>query len=221
MAPELGPLRRSSDRGSLVATVLLGLIVCGAVAAGYCYRHDLLRLLGSKSNLATATNQFAGTNQGPQAQALWTSNLDTVRIPEALAAGSIHGAEFRCEVSSLTGGALSLRQGKKWPPDLAVAVLLSGRHSEELSGKTFVVPPEHTPPVPMIIVRWKDAQGQAQKEEIAAGYAMKVSFGQATNGHMPGKIYLALPDEARSIIAGSFSAEIRKTSPQSVPQTRR
>jgi hypothetical protein len=38
-------------------------------------------------------------------------------------------------------------------------------------------------------------------------------FGQATNAHIPGRIYLCLPDPARSFVAGAFDAEIRKPSP--------
>ena len=40
-------------------------------------------------------------------------------------------------------------------------------------------------------------------------------FGQATNGHMPGRIYLCLPDPDKSFVAGTFDAKIliRKTPP--------
>jgi hypothetical protein len=45
-------------------------------------------------------------------------------------------------------------------------------------------------------------------------------FGQATNQHMPGKIYLCLPDPAKSFVAGTFDAEIKKWTPPKPPHAK-
>ena len=43
-------------------------------------------------------------------------------------------------------------------------------------------------------------------------------IGEAANGRMPGKIYICLPDENKSFVAGTFDAEIRKPPPPKPPK---
>jgi hypothetical protein len=38
---------------------------------------------------------------------------------------------------------------------------------------------------------------------------MKLEFGTAKDGKIPGKIFLRLPDEAGSFLVGTFEAEIK------------
>ena len=38
---------------------------------------------------------------------------------------------------------------------------------------------------------------------------MKLEFGTAKNGKIPGKIHLRLPDDAGSFVVGTFEAEIK------------
>jgi hypothetical protein len=213
----LGPLQRSSDRGSFIAAVLLALLVCAGALTLYVYRQDLLRLISREPGAArTSIPTDHGTNAPTQPHTngiRWTLDLNVVTIPNSRAAGKIHGNDFCYEMASLTGGTLSLRQGKQWPPELAVAVLLSANQSEQLSGKSFAIPLGRNPPVPTVIVRWKDTQQQPQKLEVTGGYALQVSFGQATNGRMAGKIYLAVPDDSQTVVAGTFDAEIKPMPP--------
>ncbi len=89
---------------------------------------------------------------------------------------------------------------------------LFARQGEELSGKTVQIPADR-PRAPHVVLRWKDAQQQAQSETISRGYALNVVFGEATNARLAGKIYLCLPDEPKSFVAGTFDAEIRKAPP--------
>jgi hypothetical protein len=102
-----------------------------------------------------------------------------------------------------------LRQGKSFQPDLGISVALFARRSEELSGQTVVIAPTRPPPVPRVTLRWKEAPQQALQEVIDGGYAMKLSFGRVTNGHLPGRLYIALPGGSKSYAAGTFEAEIR------------
>ena len=139
----------------------------------------------------------------------WTLVLTNAVIPETLAAGSIHGHGFRCERATLQGGNLTLRQGKSGPPDLGFTIYLFAKAGEELSGKSVEVTAERAPPLPRVELRWKDDQ-QPAKQNFNGGYALKVVFGDAAGGRMPGKLYICLPDEAKSFVAGTFDAEIRK-----------
>jgi hypothetical protein len=144
----------------------------------------------------------------------WTLDITNVEIPDSPAVGSIHSNGFYCERSTLQGGTLTLRQGKSWPPDVGVTIQLVAKQGEELSGKTVEIPADRPPPVPHVILRWKDEQREPITHNVNnGGYALKVIFGDAANGRMPGKLYLSLPDDEKSFVAGTFDAEIRRANP--------
>jgi hypothetical protein len=141
-------------------------------------------------------------------------DLDKARIPEGDVQGMLHGQPFTPAREILQGGNLSIRQGAGWPPELAVAILFPAKHGEELSGKSVKITPDQTPPRPKVVLRWKDEQGKAASRTFADGYALILDFGQASNGRMPGKLFIALPDDEKSVLAGSFNAEIRAPEPR-------
>jgi hypothetical protein len=147
---------------------------------------------------------------GKSADRNWKLDLAEAGFPEANVAGRIHGTTFMCDRVTLQGGTLSFRQGHAWPPDLGLTVLLAAKQGEELSGKSFHISTNLEPLEPKIVLRWKDDQQKAVTRNFTGDYAMKLQFGEAANGRMPGKIYVCLPDESKSYIAGSFDAEIRK-----------
>ena len=39
-------------------------------------------------------------------------------------------------------------------------------------------------------------------------YAMKLAFGEKKDGKLPGTIYICLPDQNESFVAGTFSVEM-------------
>lgn len=207
-ASNLGPLRKRKEipLGGLAVLLLLA----GAVGAAYHFRHSLFGLAKGTSLVrslqeSNTTNSAAAPQDSQTIE--WGLDLDRARIPERVAAGSIRGRSFACEQATLAGGALSLRQGRGWPPDLAIAVVLPVKEGEQLGGKAFRVGPAQGPAY-QVIVRWKDGQ-QAQRQEFTKGYALKLTFGEPAAGRMPGKVYLAVPDEDRSVVAGTFNAEIK------------
>ena len=59
-----------------------------------------------------------------------------------------------------------------------------------------------------VMLRWRDG-GQTARENFDGGYAMRLEFGALAGNRMPGKIYLCLPDETKSYVAGTFNVEIR------------
>jgi len=139
-------------------------------------------------------------------------NLTNAAIPNEPAAGILHGSGFVCERATLLGGILTLRQGRSWPPDLGITVQLYAHQGEELSGKIVEVGQER-PEAPKIVLRWKDEQDVERNRYFTSGYALKVMFGLAANARMPGKIFLSLPDDEKSVVAGTFDAEIRRPRP--------
>jgi hypothetical protein len=130
-------------------------------------------------------------------------------FPDTPIAGKIHGSGFVCEKAALVGGLLLFGQGNAPPYDLGFGVSLVARQGEELSGKTVEITPDR-PGAPRVGWRWKNEQQQPITQIISNGYLLKVTFGQAANGHMPGKIYICLPDPDKSFAAGTFDAEIKQ-----------
>ncbi|HEV2394363.1 MAG TPA: hypothetical protein VG146_18595 [Verrucomicrobiae bacterium] len=207
-ASDLRPGVRKPLSSSILPMALVALVL-GAGVSGWL-------LLGAKLPLTSAR----GSREIPEAlrptvypvpaNIHWTMTPSLGLIPDGPAAGRIHGSGFFCERATLQGGVLSLRQGRIWPPDLGLTIRTFAHQPEDLSGKTIEVMPERGPPLPTVILRWKDARLQARTEEFQTGYALKLVFGQPANGRMPGKIYLSFPDDAKSFAAGSFDAQIGK-----------
>jgi hypothetical protein len=211
-------------RKSLIATIALVVVVGAAGGATFAFRDKIF-----KSNREQAQAGGGGKKAvvPPKVYPIptnvnWTMNLSEAAIPEGTAVGTIHASGFFCERATLQGGHLTLRQGHSGPADLGVTVQLFAKEGEELSGKTVEIQPERAPPVPKIVLRWKDEQQKAVTRNISGGYALKIAFGEAANGRIPGKIYVSLPDENKSFVAGTFNAEIKKAPPpkpkQATPQ---
>ncbi len=223
--PRPSPFQTSNARRVRRSTLwawlpTVGLVlVLGACGVGFYLWRDKVFQQSSQqtqvaSNEALQPAAFAPRVVHPiPTNTSWTLNLTNAVIPDTKAAGSIQGRGFLCERATLQGGNLTLRQGRGGSAEATVGIALTARSGEELSGKTIEILPSRVPPVPRITVRWKDDQDQTISERYAAGYALRIVFGQALSNRMPARIYLALPDEAKSFVAGTFRAEIRKPQP--------
>jgi hypothetical protein len=225
-ASQLGPLQTSPSRSSVPATIALVVLVCAAGATLFVFRDRVLKFAHPKPQVVTNTPPPAPTAPVPlnatypiPTNITWTLDLTNAALPETAAAGSVHGNGFFCEQAILRGGFLSLNQGDAKSRDLVIFVNLFAHQGEELSGKTVEIGPDR-PSAPPVGLRWRKAQQKSASRTFTNGYALKVVFGQATNKHMPGKIYLCLPDPAKSFVAGTFDAEIRKPSPPKPPGSR-
>jgi DNA-directed RNA polymerase subunit RPC12/RpoP len=164
------------------------------------------------SNAASAPLPWVSPHPIPE-DLKWTLDLTNAVIPDAIAVGRVQGHGFKLGRATLQGGTLSFRQGKDWPPDLGITITLFAHHPEELSGKTIKVWPERPSPVPKVVLRWKDDRRNPCSSDIRSGYAMQLSFGNPSDGKIPGSIYICLPDDEKTFIAGRFLAEIRKPNP--------
>lgn len=225
-ASQSGPLPASSQRTPFPALVALLVLLGAAGAALFVFRDRVFK--PARTMVSRGTNAPAQASNAPGAlnpaypvptNITWTLDLTNAVFPETAVVGRIHGSGFACERTTIQGGTLSLRQGTTWPPDLGITVLLNWRPGEKLSGRTIEITPAHPRP-PRVVLRWKDEQQQPITENINSGYALKLTFGEAANGRMPGRIYLCLPDADKSFVAGTFDAEIRKPSPPKRPPPR-
>jgi hypothetical protein len=215
-APESSSNERPVRRSAVPAIGLLLAVLCAGAGVlllgrGKGVNRDEARAKGSTNPAPIQAS--APRPKSPYSiptNILWTMDLTNAVIPEAVVVGQIHDSGFQCERATLSGGTLSLRQGRTPLPDLGISIELFAPRSEGLSGKTVVVAPTRPPPVPRVTLRWKDERGQAAQEYVNHGYVMSLTFGRITNGHMPGRIYIALPDGSKSFAAGTFDAEIRQ-----------
>lgn len=168
-----------------------------------------------------SANEQAKTAACPRkADPRWRLALEHATIPDEPASGRIKGMDFKLQRATIQNGTLALRQGEKWPPDVGVTVLLPKRPPHDFAGKQFLIETNYAGRSPRIILRTKDEQGHEVTESVSSGYAMRLEFDQPADERLPGRIYLCTPDEARSVVVGSFIAEIRKPSPPKPPKPR-
>ena len=67
-----------------------------------------------------------------------------------------------------------------------------------------------TLPAPPVTLRWRTSDQKIETQSFRSGYAMKLEVGQVANNKAPGKIYLCTPDDAKSVVVGMFTIEIRR-----------
>lgn len=213
--PGSSDVNRSSPAASgkqfPVVALGLGLLVCAVAAGAFVFRGKIFP--SQPAPISVKTNSPAPTHvtfiPASPGATNWTLNLAEAKIPDAQASGGVNGRDFAMERAVIQAGRLDLRQGPKWPPDLGVSVHLYAERSEDLAGKTVTIETARTN-APRVILRWKNEQGDPVTKEYRQGYALKVEFGQVSGNRLPGKIFIAVPDESKSYAAGTFSAEIRR-----------
>ena len=208
--PEPPPFRKSRTRGSIYLVGFCLFALCASTSAFLRWRGEVLINAFNKEENVTEPVPVYPIPTNTE----WTLDVGRAVIPEGAAVGRVHGNGFLCERAVLRGGLLSLRQGKIWPPDLGFSIRLFAQQGEDLSGKTIIVRPDRRPPLPEVVVRWKDEQKQPLTERLDSGYALQLTFGQAANGRIPGRIFIAVPDGSGSFAAGTFDAVIRKPVPK-------
>jgi hypothetical protein len=187
------PVSRFRQAVPIIAVSVL--LVCAAAVGVFIFRDSLPAALGL----------------GPRGR--WSLNLKNATFPETRAAGKLRGRSVTCERSTLVGSTLSLREGQGAPLDMGISIPLGRWLSGNVSGRALEIAPDRPSPVPRIVLSWRDEQQKQAREFFTNGYALKLAFDQTTNGRAPGRIYLCLPDEARSVVAGAFDATIQKPRP--------
>jgi hypothetical protein len=134
-------------------------------------------------------------------------SLDAVTIPDSMVAGRIHGRDYICDRAILQGGTLTLRGAA----DLGATINFGGVLPEALAGQSINVA-TNAETAARVILRWKEGN-LSLRENFTNGYALRIEFGLLDNNHLPGKVYLCMPDAEKSYITGNFNAEIRKPKP--------
>ena len=159
----------------------------------------------------TPTNPKTSSRAIPHtSRAGWTMDLSHVTIPGTAASGRIRGEAFRVETAKVENNILTLRQGKDFFPDRALTIFMFLKKGEALEGRTFNISIDHGFGAPHIHMKWRDGGKKAPETKIfMKEYAMRLQFKEKENGALPGEIFLALPDESKSFVAGTFLAQVK------------
>ena len=165
----------------------------------------------ARKRLGLQSEVSPGTNADPPTAVVgWTRNLEGVNAPESIARGLIHGEEFIAERATLKDRVLTLRDGQGFFPDHALMIFLFVDETEELEGKSYHFQGSGEIRWPHVHMKWKPHASRVPETRIfMKDYVMRLDFGKAAQGMLPGKIYVCLPDEKKSFAAGTFAAVIR------------
>jgi DNA-directed RNA polymerase subunit RPC12/RpoP len=216
-APDAHANPAPSSNGMSTTAAIVVVLICVAAGVLVAFRGKLFRS-GSKPVAITnapslRTNVIAQvppvTNTSSSDP--WTLDLTNATFPSTIAAGRIHGTNFTCDRAVLQGGTLTLRAGNAVGSYVGLNIAFSVRRSEDLAGLRVDIT-TNAPFVPRVMMRSTDNE-QTVNEVVRGGYAMKLNFGKVVGGRIPGKIYICLPDEAKSYVAGTFQAEILRPAP--------
>lgn len=224
VSPDEPGIQPAKDRSTLIFSMALVLLVGGAAVAVYAFRDKLLKpaakpvaqqtnapgLSGVASNM-TFTPAPAGSETN------WALNLADRPFPETNAVGRVNARGFTLERATVQGGTLTFRHQARTAQEMSVTINLFAKQGQELAGQSVNVDAGWTN-APKVTLRWKDEQQQPVSRTFRKGYALKLQFGAVTNGQLPGRIYLCVPDDEKSCLAGTFMAEIRKPTPPKTPK---
>jgi hypothetical protein len=103
-----------------------------------------------------------------------------------------------------------LRQGEGFSSRLeSFEIDFRGKYGGNYAGKTFAVKPDQIAGIGMTLAYSGEKKGSIQTKTFMGNYTMKLEFGTAKNGKLPGNIHLRLPDDTGSFVVGTFVAEIK------------
>lgn len=161
-----------------------------------------------KRKSAGAKIEVEGGDKVPAAGKL--EDISAQPIPDKPAAGKVHGREFKVDKATLEEGCLELRQGEGFSSHLEeFEIDLSRKKVENFAEKTFTVELNQKAGIEITLAYTGERKGSIKTRTYIENYTMKLEFGSAKDGKIPGKIHLRLPDEAGSFVVGTFEAEIK------------
>jgi hypothetical protein len=130
-------------------------------------------------------------------------------IPVLPVQGEMQGKPFTLDRAFIERGALVLMSGSS-AGAIGVSVQLPVRPWEVPVGKHLKYLEARGAGLPLVRVGVAGEGGMlASKEEFRDKYSLVLELGQELDRHLPGRIYLAIPGGTKSVISGTFTAEIR------------
>jgi hypothetical protein len=132
---------------------------------------------------------------------VWTLDRAKIAIPDRPASGHLLGANFEVENARLDPpGTLTLKHGSN-----SLVIFLSLKPGQAIAGKSYEFGPERDFDLSRPSVHVHIHEPFVKLGAYGDGYLMKLEFGKEVNQSVASRVYLALPDEAKSVIAGTFT----------------
>jgi hypothetical protein len=151
----------------------------------------------------------------PLAAPEWTLDAAEPPIPTDRIHGSISGEDFIVENVRLDPGGtsqvLAFQQGVGTTADHELFIYLNNvNNNDSVAGRHWTVTKETKgKDAPQVVKRWTANPKFAPiSKTYYYGYSMRLEFGQPTRDWLPGRIYVALPDTNKTVLAGAFSLPI-------------
>jgi DNA-directed RNA polymerase subunit RPC12/RpoP len=137
------------------------------------------------------------------AKSEWTSDISKVSFPDHSVSGKLHGSDFTLKTASFRNGDLKLSDGNGMLLDVY-------RLDKDIEGQRYEIKStDNDNTNPRIKMTWNEGD-VAQASTFNKGYGMKLQFDQAINRTISGRIYLCLPDNSKSYVAGTFKVRLPK-----------
>jgi RNA polymerase sigma factor (sigma-70 family) len=147
-----------------------------------------------------------GINEHPA----WTDDLARMEYPEGAAAGRILGRAFKMDAAKLEPtGALTLYQSSDLLPDASIVIFLKRGEAIEDTRREIGKDTPAAQRLPIHLRCMTPGPNSPMASVFVAGYRMRLEFGTAKDGVVPGLIYVCLPDESRSVVAGAFTVKLK------------
>lgn len=150
-----------------------------------------------------------GAQPAPIAPGLWKPSLDGVEIPTTPAAGALAGQAFRPTRVTFDPqrNAITFSEGEGSRPARQLIVFLFDLRPEE---RISIRADSTGGTIPQIHAHWLDADGETRRSGAHfGGFSLELELDITDSpGGRPGSIYLCLPDDDSSVLAGSFRARI-------------
>ncbi len=133
----------------------------------------------------------------PNSPADWTKDLKKSVIPDGPITGMVMGVDFKVEKVQLTNTILTLQSGRD-----NITIFLNIKPGKDIY--EYKADDRQAAGRPAIHVHISSTQPPAGAVH-QTGYAMRLEFGKEKDGQIPCKLYLSLPDDSKSCIAGTFT----------------
>lgn len=155
-------------------------------------------------NTNVATVNVTTTTDNSNGNSTWTTDLHQMTIPAQTVGGTFFGNNFQFRRAYFRNGAVRIVSANR-------AYLEIRNLGATIDGKSYQVQTKDAPnAIPHLMLTWPEGVLEPTAF-LTRGYAMKLEFGPVANGTTTGKIYVCLPDNSKSWLAGTFPVEMPKT----------
>jgi hypothetical protein len=136
-------------------------------------------------------------------QSGWTADISKVSFPGHPVSGKLHGLDFTIKTAAFRNGGLRIRSADGLQLDVY-------RLGDSIEGRSFEIRPDDDYTAsPRVKITWSEGDA-VQTVTFNKGFGMKLQFDPAINRTVSGKIYLCLPDDVKSCVAGTFEVKLPK-----------